>query len=135
MDIEDSIRMVYECSICHEHHDTIEACRKCVESHKDELDCVRIHLYFSMPVRMIIKGYEFHVHETKCKKGMGPKTEAYCFGTWEEYQIFETECLHTPEEILKAKRRLLEAAIKWADRYVEKIKMMQVELERGGGEQ
>lgn len=128
--MNDDIKTVYVCNICHTHYDTIDACRKCLKSHKDEQTGVVIELGTFLGAGML-KDYDFDYTKFRIHAHGRPDEDVKTYGLYGGWPLFRTECLHTPEEVLKAKRRLLDAAFKWIDDYLAKVRKMQAELEGG----
>ena len=128
---DDNIITLYECHICHAQYRKKEFCLRCVESHNGELIVREIELSTSMHSTNL-QDYKFFGCTYRCKADFTINNNVSCLGLYGGWPHFRTECLDTPEEVLKAKRRLLEAAIKWANEYTARVKELQAELEQGG---
>jgi len=128
---DDMVRAIYKCGICHRQYNTKKRCEQCVKSHESSKHCCEIELSFYMG-----NSHEYCFHERKFilpKDGvLNGKIDIFCF--YGGYPRLMVECLDTPEEILKAKKRLIQAAYEWAEKYRETVAGLEKTLKESANE-
>jgi len=124
-----NINLLYQCSICRHEYPTLEECQECVDSHAHE-QIVR-HVSLELPHSYSeLKDYTWetsNVHRQDARQRRIIDTVASLDSG--RCPRFETRCLDTPAEVLRAKERLLDAALAWAHKFIEKMRRLQSELE------
>ena len=121
------IKTLYVCPVCHYGYKTHKAAEACLRSHKPEITYRRIQLGFTLSP----PGYNFFSSVFRKNDGDILNTKADAYGFYNGYPAFMTECINNEADILAAKKRLIEAAYEWADKYREVLAGVERELEAG----
>ena len=123
---DDKIKTLYMCQICHAEYGTRVKAEQCVKSHDSDKHICEIELSFYLGNS---QKYDFHERKFQIPEdyALSDKIDIFCF--YGGYPRLMVECLDTPEEILKAKRRLLAEAYEWEGKYLEVLMGLEQELE------
>lgn len=122
---DDKIKTVYVCQICYAKYDTKEEAEQCVKSHESDRICRRIELGHTLGCTR----YDFFSCAFRIDADYNLKTKVDTYGLYDGFPKFATECLDNGFDILAAKKRLIEAAHEWADKYKDVLAGLERELE------
>ncbi len=124
---ENKIETRYVCPVCHTSYDRERIAEMCLRSHDDETGYIEMWLFnfygdgsfkYKFECYRYLRKYDWPKPDTNVTRQDGY-----------EYPKFITNCLDTEQEILAAKRRLIQAAREWADGYKKVLANLERELE------
>lgn len=122
---EDRIKMLYVCPVCQHSFGEKKAAEACLRAHESEM------IYRQLELRYVLGCTRYGFSSNACRRDANyrPNTKVDAFGLYNGYPQFATECLDNESDILAAKKWLIEAAHRWAEKYNEVLAGLERDLE------
>ena len=122
---DNKIKTLYLCPICCNSYGEKESAEACLRSHESEIICRQLELGHMLGCTRY--GFSSYVYRQNADYKPNAKVDTF---TLNDYPKFATECLDNDADILAAKKRLIEAAHKWTEKYNEVLTGLERELEK-----